>query len=367
MSKDLMSVKVKDKALLGLDIGNGYVKVVLSYNGEVERFVMPSGFVYESKAGFEELGISEVVKNQYHLVNDNNPNPTVLLWDKEIGKNIYFESLLGGKERYNTTEFSTFVSMVMHESLARLGVKNKNDVELYIVSGVPSTHKGSKSEEDLKQTFLNAPKIRAKGELFTPRVKLVNILHQPIGTVLNRLFDKNGFSKDDEEHTIATFDIGTYTSDGAVIQKLDVFKVLKEGNFTENTGMSSVYEDIVDHIRVETGSVIPFSNIEKQFDMDDYKISKRKYVKTKFVKEKSIKEKYDIIKNAMNSKWKEQDRFDEIILTGGGAKTFYPLFIEEGYEMILAEDNQMANALGFYKFGLNLYSDVFEKEEVKTK
>ncbi|KZR59339.1 hypothetical protein [Bacillus badius] len=350
----------KEKVIVAVDLGNGYTKVVASLKNNKVKFVMPSGFLYKSRVATDDFGIGNDLNNEYFVISSNNPNPTVYLWDDKVNKSSEFESLIGGENRYESIEYQMFFSMVLSEVANRLGVDG-NNIDFYVITGVPSDQKGSELENKLKQAVLNSPTISAKGKEFSPSVAEVEVVAQPIGTVFNELLDDEGIPYDEEEfeeHTIATIDIGTGTTDGEVIKDR---KSLLNQRFTEDVGMFDVYDNVVDCIRKDTGSAVPFANVELQFDKDDFKISKRKYVPIKEAKEKSIQETFDIIRKTMNTKWRNQSRFDRIILTGGGASIFYPLFKEAGYDVEMSKNNQLANAEGFYKLGLLVFED--EEEE----
>lgn len=349
-----MNVEKVAKVILGADLGNGYSKFVASCGDKKIDFVMPSGFLYKHRVETESY-LNNTSDDEYYIKTENNASPTVYIWNEDVNKHIDFESLIGGGGRYNRIEYQVFFSMLLSKVVEDLGIVDEN-IEFYMTSGIPSQEKGSQLEDDLRNAIFSLPTIVRKGKEFKPNVKELFILPQPLGTVFNELLDADGIAKDEEEfdeHLIALLDIGTGTVDFDVLKNREAVKNQRK---TREVGMSDVYSGVVEYIFEKEGLAVPFSNVELQFNNSDYRISKRKYVNIVEAKEKAVKEVFDEITITMNGIWKNPAFFDKIILTGGGASMFYPLFKEEGYDVVLAENNQFANALGFYKLAILKYS-----------
>lgn len=336
-----MNNKEVSPIIVGLDHGNGWVKAKTATN----QLVLPSYIARKEAMGVDFVGNSLDVK-EYE---SSNAKGEVYVWGNEVIKANTLLSTYGSQDRYIQKHYQLLNEFALAEVLSDLG----SDVieNVWIVTGVPSEEKGTVLEEHLEKSLMGAHLIKINGVDKIVKVTKVVVLPQPVGTIMSLYLDNNGFVHDDsyEEDGIGIIDLGTGTTD------LDHIKELRrqEGDtLSIPLGMFDVYKRIEKFIKKShpNANVTP-QKIEAQFNSNSYVISKRASLDITGIKEDALEEVAMDIKNAITQQWKTWERFDKIIITGGGASTLGKKLKQLIDDATTADYSQTANSEGFYNYG----------------
>lgn len=330
------------KVVVGLDHGNGWVKAKM----EGQTIVLPSYFSRMEDLGEDMLGASLDVK----IFESASNKGEEYVWGKDINQLEKHLATYGSQDRYKQKYFK----LLNEFAIAELILNNDYDGDTYdvwVITGVPSREKGTNVEEDLEDSLMGAHIVKVNGEDIVFKVTKVVILPQPVGTLMSMYLDSEGFvaNEDYESTSVAIIDIGTGTTD------LDHIKSLRRqesDSYSLNLGMFDVYKKIETWIKKQNPSAnVTVQKVEAQFDKDSYMISKRSVLDIREIKEKAIDEVAMDIKNAIIQQWKTWERFDEIIITGGGSSTLGVKIKELIDDVVPSKNAQTANADGFCKYG----------------
>lgn len=327
--------------VIGLDHGNGWVKAITSNNS----IVLPSVVATKDALGEEVTSQALKIKEYESIVQKG----SVYLWGSDVTKADKVLSTYGSQDRYLQPLYKLLCEFAIAEVLP-----GHSYDDVWVVTGVPSSEKGTVAEEQIKKVLLGGHIVNVNGVEKMIKVTNVIILPQPVGTVMSRYLDRDGFVLNDEYETssIGIIDVGTGTTD------LDHIKELRrqEGDFLSiSIGMFDVYKKVAAHIRKQNPSLdVTPQKVEKQFQSDSYVISKRKKEDITDIKALALHETALEIKTAINQQWKTWDRFDEIVITGGGAGSLGAALQELIDDAETVPNSQVANAEGFYRYGVYL-------------
>jgi plasmid segregation protein ParM len=327
--------------VIGLDHGNGWVKIRTATN----EIVLPSFLGRE-----DEIGDS-VTANASSLDVKKYEIPTVkgsaFVWGEDVTKLKHVVATYGVQNRYAQETYQALSKFALAEALPNGDMFDN----VLVVTGVPSIEVGSKKEEQLREVFEGVHIVRVNGRDKIIKVTRVVVISQPLGAVLSRYLDDEGFVADEkyENDSVAVIDIGTGTTD------LDHIKALRRISADCHSipvGMFDVYKRIAAWVNKQNpnANATP-QEVEKQFRQDYYEVSKRVRYDIEEIKEIAIKEVADEITTAISQHWKSFDVFDEILITGGGA-----VYIGKAIQSIIpgaviVDNPQTANAEGFFKYG----------------
>lgn len=353
MEKELKEVKQnkRNKLIVGGDWGNGFVKIYTVFKGKEIILVVASGYVYKVEIETEEGKLSDTTLKSY----STKLGGIEYVFGKNVDRFSQFISLEASNNRYNNDEFQLFISALLYQAIG----KEIEDYEICVVSGVPSIEKNNKGEKELKQTILNAPTIFVNGEKVIVNIKEVEIVAQPIGTLMDLLLDNNGIinSNNGLGRRNVIIDIGKGTVDGEQIEDLNP---LVNYRFSTNDGTNVVINKLIDFIQRESGVTVSSGEIMEQFDNDIFVLNKHNSYNWKKIKEDAIEMATTKIAIEVRKRIKNVNAIDDFIITGGGAKMYGEKLMEKLKEFnptIIEKDNQIANARGFYKLGLTRFKN----------
>lgn len=336
-----MSEYTKTPIIVGLDHGNGWVKAKTATN----EIVLPSYIARKEAIGEGFVGKELELKD----FESSTAKGEVYVWGKDVIKADSLLSTYGSQDRYKQKYYALLNEFALAEVLADQGEDVIEDV--WVITGVPSEEKGTALEKDLNNTLMGVHVIKVNGKDKIVKVTKVVILPQPVGTIMSLYLNEEGFVKNEAYETdgVAIIDLGTGTTD------LDQIKELRrqEGDtLSIPLGMFDVYKRIEKSIKKNHPNAnVTAQKIEAQFSSDSYIISKRSSVDITEVKKQALEDVAMEIKNAIIQQWKTWERFDSIIITGGGASTLGQKLKELINDVIPVENSQTANAAGFYNYG----------------
>lgn len=355
-----MVVKKKRKfdRVLAIDLGNGMVKIrSVDKKGNVYIVVLPCAWAYKKDVG------SKLTEKEYDLetfyIDD-----VEYVWGKDIaklGSNIKVAH--GHDGRYKSEPYKIMAKIAMAKAVNDLEIAPTE--KIYLSTGVPSQETNTERENDIQLAFLGekgglheVDVVNKKGasELLF-RIAHVEVMSQPVATVIGRYLDEEGYVGDDEyaDLKVGVIDIGGGTTDIDIVNKLQRMK-----NYASiPKGFSDVYSSIRDVIKAEYPS----------HDVTDYELleclKEKKYKPSRREKEidfskamdNGIKEVVVDIQTAILSKWKDQTDMDEILLIGASANEFEDKLSNVVTGLTIPENHDVSNVEGYFRWGMNQIGD----------
>ncbi|MEK5036330.1 hypothetical protein MKY96_33410 [Paenibacillus sp. FSL R7-0302] len=339
------AVAEKQLKVLGLDHGNVWVKGY-GHNG-TSPLLLPNQFIREDLLQTDPYFQSKLVLDTF---SSNQYKEENYLWGQDIYKALNPINTFTSQDRYMQKPYKLLSEFALAE------MSQDND-EILLVTGVPSVQKGTKAEEQLKKVFEGTHVITKNDEEQVAKVKEVQVLTQPLGTVMSIYLDDEGKVADEEagEEYIGILDAGGGTFDVDGVKEMDA---QSDDRATFHMGMYKVYQNIADWINREnpnagaTAKLVEFQILGD--NPDTYKISKRSSIDIKHPKDLYIRQYAEDVIPLINQRWTNRDKFDRLALTGGAAKPLYPYLLEWEKDLILVDNSQIANVIGFYRYGVFL-------------
>ncbi|MDH2887936.1 MULTISPECIES: hypothetical protein [Bacillus cereus group] len=137
---------------------------------------------------------------------------TEYVWGDDIIKVNNTLNTYAQQNRYKTNQYKTLSKIALAEMAAKTNVKSYD--EILVITGVPSQEIGTKAVDEIKEVYQGAHDLEVNGKKVSINVVDVIVLAQPVGTVMSRYLDEDGFVADDtyEDMTVGIIDIGTGTT-----------------------------------------------------------------------------------------------------------------------------------------------------------
>lgn len=344
----LSQLKTKQAICIGLDHGNGFVKA----KSDKTDFVVPSQIARADDFSGELYGSKAKEFKLYQIMYDEGEEKSYA-WGKDIGKAKFPIKSFATEDRYTKLPYKLLTSFALSELI------DSNHQHVNIVTGVPSYEKGTKWEEDLIETYKKIHLVKVNGVEKRIDVDSVKVIPQPLGTVLYHYLDDDGYVLDEkfesDDFYVGVIDIGSGTSD---LDGLKELEVVSKDRATIRKGMFDAYGEIASYIleqepraeidkeKVESWIRTKESNGEKPYI---YNPTNKIYVDFSAAARNAFKNLAEDIMMEVDQRW-SRSQFNEIYLTGGGAKTLGSYFKDWDKDIIVVENHQMANAAGFYRF-----------------
>lgn len=342
--------------LFALDLGNKQTKIKSSKKTKV----LPSRFVEASKYGDRGLlGFAKEQKDVRDFVSSKDSNFTYV-WGTDLDEDIVrpTDTIGFGKSRYESREFKLLVDFALGELALDFPEAENSILEVAVVTGVPTSDYTQEAIlEVLKETIKGDHNVKVDNKSLNIRVKKLFVLPQPVGTIINVVTDENGNIIDSPlmKANIGVVDIGGGT---LLIDAFRKMNMAQDNREQLENGAYTLYKSIANKL------------IKDGYSVDEYEIEN-------CVRSGNDKEQYlwspdgvqtiDITKIVMEQReiftrnvasdiktaYKGFGRMQTILVTGGGAnllikETFHN---EIGIERYV-ENSELANVLGFYKYGL---------------
>ncbi|MGD6869989.1 MULTISPECIES: plasmid segregation protein ParM domain-containing protein [Bacillus cereus group] len=327
------------RKVLVIDHGNGNIKM----RSEISKGVLPSILAFKRDVGDSFLSKKALKLNTYEV------NGKEYVWGKDVTKVKDVFTTFGFQNRYTEPLFKDLTSIALADLAKKSNITATDEV--VVITGVPSNEINKEAANQLKEAFEGLHVVKIDGKTVKVNIEEVVILPQPIGTVMGQYLDENGYVENEkyEEIRVGVIDIGTGTTD------LDSINALRRENEFKSleTGMKHVYQLIADYINNKNSNAkVEYYHIEPFFEKGEYKISERHIIDFKEVKEQAVFTVSERIKQGIKNAWGTFDRFDEIIVTGGGAELFAADIQNLVGSVKISTNPQQANADGFFKYGM---------------
>lgn len=325
--------------IVGIDVANSTIKSWT--DGGVNQ-------VYRNTVkAINDAGLVYSFKTDYHM----------FVFNKEVYE-VGDISVMGsggrGKARYNSASFKTEAIIGIAKILGKA-----NGEKVRVVTGVPSSlSKNTAVVEELKRSLVGVYDIKSviwdKVETVAFEIVDVIVVPQPLGTIYNYVFDKatGELNKSLLTQRVLVVDIGWGTTDLAVLESSQV-----RGTFGFEIGTC----DYIAGVQEDVNTKLPEANIYSLNAHElDLAMLNSMNVETPFGKFElsSFAEKHkkiqaeNIYKSVMGLGF-EYNKFNKIIITGGGAllyeKHLRALFNDP--RLVIQEDAVLSNVHGFYLLG----------------
>lgn len=353
-----MATKKKKRSfdrVVAIDLGNGLVKIrSIDSNGKKYLLSLPCAWAYKKDLG-DKLHSKEFDLDTYTI------NDVEYIWGKDIAEldGSKLKVAIGHDNRYKSELYKIMAKIAMAKVAYDLDIKPTE--KIYLVTGVPSGETNTLRENEIQVAFLgdkeggnelHEVEVNNQPHLF--RIAHVEVMSQPVATVIGKYLDEDGYVADDEYEKlkVGVIDIGGGTTDLDIVDCLQ-----RQGNYTSiPKGFSDVYAPIRKLIKSKYPS----------HDVSDYKLlscfdEEMKYQPNKRAEpidfesafEEGIQEVVMDIQQAVLSHWKDQTDMDEILLIGASAKLFEDKLSNVVGGLTIPKDHAVSNVEGYYRWGVN--------------
>ncbi|MFJ8247318.1 hypothetical protein [Peribacillus asahii] len=360
------SFKLPFDRVVGVDLGNGFVKVRGLTNGGIPyTLTLPSCFAYLRDVG-DEIGDEDLDLDTFLI------DGVEYVWGEDINEleaqHIVHTS--GYDNRYKSDNYKIMVQIVLSRIAKDLEIGARE--KILLVTGVPSGESGTEKENEIYDAFSGknegSYRIPVNGEDQVFKLEKIVVDSQALATIKGRYLDTDGTVLNDkyEKWNVAVIDIGAGTTDLDIVNKLRRQKV----NHSVQKGFRDIYNGIRDEInKVYVGhtvtdyellNIIELTKFKRKESGDDsipflYTPSEKKkpvdFTKAFF---DGIKEVSVATQEAIVDKWKSQAGLDEILLVGASAEEFKEHLQNVSYIIEIPENNTNSNVEGYYRFGVAL-------------
>lgn len=349
--------KKKPAKVLGIDLGNGMVTIrAVDKKGKPYILTLPSCYAYKRNVGDSVQG--EGLELDTYVIDGEE-----YVWGKDISEIKKLELARGYENRYKSEAYKVMVKIALAKVVNDLGITATDDI--FVVTGVPSDEANNiKIENDIQLAFFGGEgtgglhEVTVNGVLHRFLVKEVDVLSQPLATVIGRYLDENGYVNEEikkigvnyEEWKVVVIDIGAGTTD------IDIIDHLRR--LSTHVSIPRGFSDVYESIRTEIKRHYP------SHEVSDYKLLKlldvKKYKPSRLKEEvdftdafnKGINEVLSSIQQAILGLLKDMTDLDEVLLVGASANHFEDKISNIMYGIEIPENHPTSNAEGYFRWGM---------------
>lgn len=343
----------KTTEVFAIDLGNGYVKAKSSKR----ELLAPSNLATIDAIGEEGLFQDTKRGITYHVYQQAN-DPTEYVWGPEVSNPKFVEpsrliETYKKQNRYEQLYFQKLFEFILAELASDFG----ESVDVVVVAGLPSSEVGTSIQTEMTDELKGKHLVSRDGEEFVINVKAVNIMEQPLGTLLDIYMADGDLMPEFIEDRIAIIDFGAGTT------ILDIYQQGKRLNDSETykSGMKNIYQEVLGRLQKEYPD-LNLSRLEVEEAFREglvLKYSKRKTIDIEDIAKQETKKFVSEMINKINAQI-DKNRIDVFILTGGGVNIVLNDFIEmfgvPAEDIKTPENTQTAGVNGFFKLGESLVS-----------
>ncbi|MBC1342343.1 ParM/StbA family protein [Listeria welshimeri] len=343
--------------ILAIDLGNKQVKLKSSK----AEYRFPSRLLLERKSILDKATqalhtLDDV--DEFSMLNSKESYLIGLKIDKLNKSSDMRETISFGRKRYNNPNFEKLIEY----SLAKLSSDFEDNQSFEVVVGVPTEDYTETIIKDIIKLFNPSNKTTQQhtavlnNQTINTLVKKTHVLPQPMGTMYDLILDndRNIKNKKIMEQNLAIVDIGGGT---ILFDSINHFNFDTINRKQEQSGVhkllgliSSEYEGDIQP------NVFEIENIIRSYSDSGKYI----YNPTEHIQEdltdliQSLIDSYteEIVQKVL-SVYKDIDRFDNIVFTGGGSTIINQAIVKSYLDHVIFSDNkEYSNVYGFYKYGL---------------
>jgi plasmid segregation protein ParM len=335
--------------VVAVDLGNGMVKIrSKSLETGLEYVVnLPTAWAYKRD-------VASSIHNETLELDTFEINDVEYVWGKDIADVPNIKIAYGHDNRYKSDAYRIMVKIALAKVAHDLKIEPTEKV--YLVTGVPSEETNTSKEDEIVEAFMGdnngIHEVGVNESEHMIKIAHVEVLSQPVATVLGRYLDEDGYEADAEyaDLKVAVIDIGGGTTDLDVVHRLQRMQ-----------GYSSIpkgFRDVYEYIRKEIQSVHPSHKIHdykifKHLDKKTYKPSKRATeVDFEDAMDKGLDEVAVDIQTEIMNKWRDLTDIDEILLIGASAKLFQDRLAKVITGITIPANHDISNVEGYYRWGM---------------
>lgn len=335
-----------------LDLGNKQTKL----KSEKNEYVLPSRFLNQAYA---PKNAGKKANKDIHSFKVPF-NSETYLWGQDVNNlhlDDYIEDTIMYDNRYSSESFKLLANFALGELAKDFEESKKGILDISVTLGLPTgDYENEDNLKELEDVFSGQHQVELDGETYNVKVKKINVLPQPIGTLYSELLDKEGNVKnpDLQEEKVGIIDVGGGT---ILIDTVLDFELSYKNRKQFDTGINDLYENIMNNIKNET-SIYQIEHLIRKGLNDDtytYEFSKNNIQDITSIvlseRDRFTKRLITQIKSTL----KNLNSIDTLIFTGGGANLINKKMINEEFSnAILVSNTEFANVRGFYLFGSNV-------------
>lgn len=336
-----------DRHIIGIDHGNGHVKA----RANTIKLNLPSAYARPTDFGEEFTNKhTSYDLNTYTLAKYDGES---FVWGPDVTKSPHLINTYTGENRYKQKPYKVLSEIALSE-LVPDGINVINGA--LVVTGCPSREKGTELEKELIDVYRGGHVVSKDGQSVIINVKDVEVLPQPLGTVMDQYLDDDGFviDEDYEKMYVGVIDLGSGTTDLDGVREL---RRQKSDMHTIPIGLIGAYQEIARIINEKKPNLnATYQEVEVQIRAgNEVFVRSQRATFDEFVevKQRVFRQLADDLITAILNKWPDRSKFDRLLLTGGGAcvPELAKAFKQWESDLIVVDNGQFANANGFYKYG----------------
>lgn len=340
--------------LFALDLGNRQSKIKTK---KIEK-VFPSYYYKVRELGNRSLlGSIKGASTTEDYVTARDADEVYAWGEKLNAASAALVETIGGTDRYGKRKFRVLADMAIAKAAAHSKGADLNDVT--IITGVPTTDfSNDETLDDLAKALKGMHSVTINNKPYSVNVKDAIVLPQSVGTIIDIVTDDYGNIEENEltQGRVGVVDVGGGT---VLIDVLEALSLMDRGRDQLNSGATKLYEDIKRDVEKKFGA-ISVAQVEEAV---------RAGCDGRYIWSPNNRDTYDITEIVMRQRraftrdivekvtatYRNLSDMQAIVFTGGAANLLVP---EEIYEelpsemVIFAEDSELANVRGFYKYGL---------------
>jgi len=330
----------------GIDIGFGFTKATNGKDFQIFKSIL-----------------GEAADIQFRISmgkGDNQPNLHVTVDDQSYFLGDFAE------QQSSVKQFTLDQQQLMDEfvrvlALTALGNLTDSSAPLNIISGLPVGYyreynqRLSKILSGSQEITLN--KADGTSEVRRLNISKIRVIPQPLGSVLNLLFNEQGkiANRALTKYKVGVIDIGFRTTDFCIFDKM---QYIERGSSTTDTGISKCFSVINKKLREECKVDIELFRLYNAVKNGNILIRGKEYDIAK-LRNLVFANAARTIAGDAERLWADDWDMDAIILTGGGASELaeflQPLLVGKILPMENSKDARLNNVYGYHKYAMFLW------------
>jgi plasmid segregation protein ParM len=242
------------------------------------------------------------------------------------------------------------IQILALSALYRLGIRQER---VQMVTGLPVAWYDDR--EKIKAALVGTHHYAINGEPCTVMIEDVLVVPQPFGSFFRMLLTPQGVLLDESglrRERVAVIDIGTYTSDYALA---DQIHYVEEGSGSIPHAMARVYDLLQDRVAQRYGRELSFEEAEEAA-RTGYFTDRGERVYVGDLLSEVLDGVAERVVGEAQTLWGEGRDVAAVLVTGGGGAMMMNHVREVYPHAQLVPSPQMANAAGFYRYGLRKFA-----------
>jgi len=322
---------------IGLNAGYGHTKLYTNRTA----IIIPSIIGYPEQLRYQ----GDLIKNGAGLASQNNIRLKTPDGIRFIGQLALTQSRVKWSPKNRSRVESDTMKLLM---LAALSEANING-QVNLVTGLPVKWYTDKNKliQNLRGTH-SLQRIGHKKQ--TILINDVAVLPEPFGAIYSQVLNSKGNLKNKKFLDIisAVVDIGMYTTDFILCDRMHY---VESNSSSIETGMKTVYDLVAQAVEDRFGLSLDTAAAETAIRSGQIRVQGQPRKIAPLVAPILEAVAQEIL-SGMSDLWGDGKNIDILLVTGGGASPMGPYFSTAFPQLHIVDDSQIANAQGYYYYGL---------------